>query len=262
MPVLTSIHHQKIKKMTIDQVEDDKEYSRFQTDLTKGDEQSLGREEGELRRLNHLLDQTGSRLSHLGYQNVIHDIGLGRYDESRQGHDHISRWLVGRLCVLQRLDWLNAVCTVLVPESQGENVDTIRRDRMRLYWALRNMDCVEIAHECARSGNVNIVAALLQVYPYSLMPSIIEILHSIFEIAAVDQVEKVLGMLMEMQQGESNGEPAIQREADIVERDESIVLLRRQGDVAWYRCTERIAKICHGWCVPSAAQIESWIVQH
>jgi len=133
---------------------------------------------------------------------------------------------------------------------------------MRLYWALRNMDCVEIAHECARSGNVNIVAALLQVYPYSLMPSIIEILHSIFEIAAVDQVEKVLEMLMEMQQGESNGEPAIQREADIVERDESIVLLRRQGDVAWYRCTERIAKICHGWCVPSAAQIESWIVQH
>ena len=246
--------------MTVDQGED-VEYSRFRTDLAKGQEQCLGQEEEEFHRLRSLLDYTGAQLSDLGFLKAIERGVLDGDAQETAQQTNVSRWLVGRLCVLQRLDWLNAICKVLLPDSRGRNLEKIRNDRMRLYWGLHDRNCVEIAYECARAGDVDVLVQLIRIYPYTLLPSIMDILRNLFVIVEIEKLERILGVLLEMRRYSSDGGPPITRDADWAERKEVVALLNGQ-DTPWKHCTERVAKIYYGWHTPSDAQIESWVLQH
>lgn len=248
----------------MEQGEDD-EYSRFLVELRKDHKQCQGHEEEEFRRLKILLDVTGSQLSSLGFPNVLEGSHLDAQDVSSDlgaaRQTKLSQWVLGRLCVLRQLDWLEAVCSILIPDVEGTNTDKLKMDRMRLYWAFHDKDPVEIAQNCAKLGDVQLVEQFLQIFPYALMSSMMEILQSMFTVVEIDKIEYLLVVLMEMRKYTKAGGPKIGRVPDWVERKESVAILKLHGG-PWKHYTEVMTKIAYGWHTLSDKQMESWVLHH
>lgn len=242
---------------------EDEEYARFVLELSS--EEGVEKDQdAEIRRLNAFLELTGDCLRNLGFQDTLNKIKNGSYASDRIDNDHYSktvRWLVGRLCVLQRLDWLQTVSCLLL---KGEQTERFEKDRMRVYRAFMNRSCLDIARECALSGNVKALEALLKAYPYSLMPSIMEILSSMLEVVDIESLTEFMVTIIDMRQYDEYGGPPLRRDADWVETKESTLLLNDSAaqfhDSSWKVRTELTAKLHYGWRCLSNKQLESWIL--
>eukprot|EP00889_Picochlorum_renovo_P000304 jgi/Picre1/27334/NNA_000303.t1 len=129
---------------------------------------------------------------------------------------------------------------------------------MKLYWYMRRKGVVAVTMECACSGNLETVGLLLQQYPYTVMPRIMDVLQGAPESISDKEVLRVLMSVMEARRYSPSG-PPLRREADVVECEAVCGFLRSwsNADILY---TERMAKLNYGWCCPTNHEIESWIV--
>lgn len=201
----------------------------------------------EFERLAGLLSETGIYLpkdeDSIGQALSCQDDGRG-----------LLRWVVARLECLQHLECLQSVHD-LIRERDPQRAD---KDRMRLYGYIRRKGAVGVAMECACSGNLETVGRLLQQYPYTLMPRIMDVLQGAPESISNKEIQRVLMRVMEARRYSPSG-PPLHREADVVEC-EAVCGFLRSWSTADIVYTERMAKLNYGWWCPTNHEIESWIV--
>lgn len=198
-------------------------------------------------RLAALLSTTGLYLP--GDEDSLRQ-ALSQQDDGRG----LLRWVVARLECLQHLDCLQSVHDLI----QGGDQQRLDKDRMKLYDYMRRKGAVGVATECACSGNLETVSRLLQYYPYTLMPRIMDVLQGAPESISDKEMLGILKVVMEARRYSPSG-PLLHREADVVECEAVCGLLRSWSDVD-ILCTERMSKLNYGWCCPTDHEIESWIV--
>ncbi|WPT13673.1 MAG2-interacting protein 2 [Picochlorum sp. SENEW3] len=201
----------------------------------------------EFERLTELLSKTGIYLPK--DEDSIRQ-ALSHQDDGRG----LLRWVVARLECLQHLECLQSVHD-LIQERDAQRAD---KDKMKMYGYMRRKGVVAVAMECACSGNLETVGLLLQQYPYTVMPRIMDVLQGAPESISDKEMLRVLTSVMEARRYSPSG-PPLRREADVVECEAVCGFLRSwsNADILY---TERMAKLNYGWCCPTNHEIESWIV--
>ena len=170
------------------------------------------------------------------------------------------RLVVERLSLLHQLEWLQSIRRI-IPQQQSSQNDTLR-----LYKIVRMRSYVDVALEFASGGHIEFLNLLLEEYPYTLMPRIFDLLNSTAESIDVQSIMSVLEKAISMRGytlSSDNG-PKLKRACDWVETEDVCGFLRRlhgQVDSSVLFMTEPMSKLNYGWCCPTDADIENWLVR-
>ena len=228
--------------------------------MCEEEEQSVAETlEEELQRLDSCLQRN---VAHFTAQNIdVYSTENRRaFFLSNTNVNESIRLVVERLSLLHQVEWLHSIRRI-IPGQDGS-----QHDALRLYRIVRMRSYIDVALEFASGGHVELLNMLVEEYPYTLMPRILDLLSSTAESIDVKNTISVLEKAISMRgytRSSDNG-PKLKRGCDWVETEEVCGFLRRQHgqvDSSVLFMTEPMSKLNYGWCCPTDADIENWLVR-